>query len=230
MAWAESQALPFCVGHRIVPILQYQPPSQQYQHDQYRSPSWGPCRNRHQRFRQAEAPLQNHIAHESSRTVTEDRSFGIDSGRAWIGANDNPRIGMVVWRTPSKNRLIVGCNLVTQQMRFSPYRRNYRPYRSLMTSDVAVDPSAYVIHIADTKKYVDFAIHPVSIISSITYCRKSDGRWSKIPTPSTSLGIYTRQGGPLDIRDPHCRHKKYIDFAIHPVSQSFCQQLMQEGR
>ena len=101
--------LPFCVGHIVPNLIQQQSTSQQYQlpiqHDQYQSPSWGPRRNQHQRFQQAEASVPNHTIPGSSRTVTEDWSFGIDSGHARIGADESPGIGMV-WRTPSKNPLI----------------------------------------------------------------------------------------------------------------------------
>ena len=182
----DMNGLPFCVGH-IVPsrFQQYLAPSQQYyqlpiQEYQSRSPSWGPCRNQHQRFHWAEAPSHNHKKPGSSRRVAEDCSFGIDSGHACIGADESPGIGMV-WRTPPKNPLIVDRNL-TQQIRYSPYRRNHRPR---MTRDVEVDLSA------DTHDEVDLSVYVIrientestSISLSILYinhlinnsCRRGDG-------------------------------------------------------
>ena len=174
---------PFCVGH-IVPsrFQQYLAPSQQYyqlpiQEYQSRSPSWGPCRNQHQRFHWAEAPSHNHKKPGSSRRVAEDCSFGIDSGHACIGADESPGIGMV-WRTPPKNPLIVDRNLF-HQIRYSPYRRNHRPR---MTRDVEVNPTA------DTRDGVDtsvYAIHTnsTSVLPSNLYlihfinnsCRRGNG-------------------------------------------------------
>jgi hypothetical protein len=92
--------------------------AQQYyhNHDQYpshwqpeyraqRPPSSGPIRTskqRSERFREAEAQYANHTTHESSGKVAKNRSTGTDPGMAWIGANNNPRVGKV-WRTPSEN-------------------------------------------------------------------------------------------------------------------------------
>ena len=177
----DVNGFPLCVGH-IVPSPiqpQYQDPSQQYyqlpiQEYQSRSPSWGL-----QRFHRAEAPKHNHKP-GSSRIVTEDWSFGIDSGHTWIGADESPGIGMV-WRTPSKNPLIVDRNL-TQQIRYSPYRRNHRPR---MTRDVEVDPSAdtrdevdlslYVIRIANTESTsVSLSILYINHLTNNS-CRRGDG-------------------------------------------------------
>ena len=139
------------------------------------------CSQYNGKFRQAEAPLRrNQIKHESTRTVAEDWSFGIDTGHAWIGTDENPGTGPV-GRTPSKNPFIVDRNL-TQQIRYSPYRRSHRPR---MTRDVEVDPSA------DTRDEVDLSVYMIriadtestSISLSILYlnhlvnnsCRRGDG-------------------------------------------------------
>ena len=150
---------------------------------------------RNGRFRQAEAPLPRYQKiHGSIRTVAEDWSFGIDSGRAWIGTDENPGTG-TVWRTPSKNPLIVDRNL-TQQIRYSPYRRNHRPR---MTRDVEVNPSA------DTRDGVDPSVYMIhtnstSISLSNLYlnhfinnsCRRGNGNNNTISLDRSCRGYYRR--------------------------------------
>jgi hypothetical protein len=68
---------------------------QQHQH-QYRGPSSGPRRNQQRKgFRMAEAQVFYNTEHESSGTVAEDRSTGINPSYARIGANDNAGAGKV---------------------------------------------------------------------------------------------------------------------------------------
>ena len=159
-------------------------PTQVTQHQYYRAPTRSFGSRRYQRngkFCQAESPLRrNQNTHGSTGPVAEDWSFGIDSGHAWIGTDENPGTG-TVRRTPSKNPLIVDRNL-TQQIRYSPYRRSRRPR---MTHDVEVDPSA------DTRDEVDLSVYMIriadtestSISLSILYlnhlvdnsCKRGDG-------------------------------------------------------
>ena len=105
MPWCEGfYGLPFCAG----PV--YQAMAQQHQH-QYRARSSGPSRSQHsKRFRKAETQYRHHNIHELSGMIAEDHSTGTHPGHAWIGANDNTGVGKV-WRTPSKNPLMVDCNL-----------------------------------------------------------------------------------------------------------------------
>ena len=72
--------------------------------DQYQAPKSGPSpsRNQRKRFRKAESPYPNQSLHESSGTVGEDRSTGVDPGHARINANDDAGVSKV-WRTPSEN-------------------------------------------------------------------------------------------------------------------------------
>ena len=162
---AATYGFPLCLGHQILVPTR----TQHYQHDQ--SPSSGPHWNQQQRFHQAEAQLPNQNTHGPSRTVAEDRSFGIDSGHAWIGADDRPGIG-TVWRTPSKNPLIVDCNLTQQtQMRYSPYRRNYssRPPR------MRDNPSIYAIRMADANSTLFH--YPSCIDHFINLLHWQEARW-----------------------------------------------------
>ena len=74
-------------------------------------------------FRKAEAPNHFHSKLESSGPVVEDGSIGIYPGQARIAANDDPRSGKV-WRTPSKNPLMIGrTNLTLQNWKKKPYDR-----------------------------------------------------------------------------------------------------------
>ena len=75
--------LPVCVG----PVYQGMP--QQHQH-QYQAPGSGPNRNQRSKgFRKAETHDFNKFPHESSGTITRDRSIGIHQGHAQIGACNN---------------------------------------------------------------------------------------------------------------------------------------------
>ena len=79
-----------------------------------------------QEFSKAEAPSRDHIKLESSGGVVEDVSNGIYPGQARIAANDNPGGGKV-WRTPSKNPLMIDrTNLTLQNWRKKPYDRDRR--------------------------------------------------------------------------------------------------------
>ena len=101
----QAGAMPWCGSfHGFPPALcpgcqwMAQWKEDQYHWQYYREPSSGPSRTRG--VRKTEAPYSNHRTHESSGTVSEDRSTDIDSGYAWIGAKDNTGVGKV-WRTPS---------------------------------------------------------------------------------------------------------------------------------
>ena len=59
--------------------------------------------------RKAES-LSNPNVHESTGTVFNDLSTGVDPGNAMIDASINPGIRKV-WRTPSRNPLMANCNL-----------------------------------------------------------------------------------------------------------------------
>ena len=74
--------------------------------------SHGPSRKQRKRFHKAEPPYPNQSEHESSGTIREDRSIGVNPGMAWIGTGNKPGVRKV-WRTPSKNPLIVDCDLLT---------------------------------------------------------------------------------------------------------------------
>ena len=101
---------PFCVS--AVPVgYQGMAPNQQYQHHQYRERSSGPSRNQNRNgYHKAETLYRNHIVHESSRTVLHDGSTGFDLGHPRIDANNKTGKGKV-WRTPSKNPLMIDRNL-----------------------------------------------------------------------------------------------------------------------
>ena len=171
MTWSYGSESPFSAG----PVDQGMVLTHVTQHQYYQAPTRSRGSRRNGRFRQAEAPLPHYqVTHGSSRTVAEDWSFGINPGHAWIGTNDNPGNG-TVWRTPSKNPLIVDRNL-TQQIRYSPYRRNHRPR---MTRDVEVDPSADARDGVDPSVYV-IHTNSTSISLSILYLinnsyRRDDG-------------------------------------------------------
>ena len=166
-AMSQFYGLPSYAG----PADQGMAPTQQIQHQYYhRAPTSGPRRNQRGGFREAEPLHPNQFLYESSRTVADGRSTGIDPGNAWINSNDNPRVRKV-WRTPSKNPLFVDHNL-TQQIRKSPYRRDNRPYRGPLTRD-DVGPSGYVIPTADTKSR---SISLSTLYRLTTHCRRGDGR------------------------------------------------------
>ena len=101
---------PFCVS--AVPIgYQGMAPSQQYQQDQYQERSSGPSRNQNRNgHHKAETLYSNHLAHESSGTVLHDGFTGFNLGNPRIDANDRSGKGKV-WRTPSKNPLMIDRNL-----------------------------------------------------------------------------------------------------------------------
>ena len=116
------QAMPWCGGFYLMPydagpqvVPQGVPAaSEQQNKSQYQeAPSLaGPSRNQRKRFRKAEPSHNDNQYYESPGTMAEDRSTGVDTGHAWIGANNtnDARIGKV-WRTPTKNPLIVDHNL-----------------------------------------------------------------------------------------------------------------------
>ena len=83
----------------------------QYPNQYYQAPSSsGPSRNgrQHSRgFRQAGAPYTKQSKHVSPRTIA-DRSTGIYRGMTQIAAEDETGVEQV-WRTPSKNPLMVDC-------------------------------------------------------------------------------------------------------------------------
>ena len=60
--------------------------------------------------RKAESQQTNRVTHESTGTVFNDLSTGVDPGNDMIDASINPGIGQV-WKTPSKNPLMADCNL-----------------------------------------------------------------------------------------------------------------------
>ena len=98
-------SVPFYAGPVYQGMAQ-QHPSHDYQ---YQAPISGPRRNQRQRH-QAGPRYNSRTIHESYGTVVENRSTGIDPGRAWIDANKNTGDGKV-WRTPSKNPLKSDCDL-----------------------------------------------------------------------------------------------------------------------
>ena len=73
----------------------------------------GLSRKQRKRFHKAEPPYHYHVKHESSGTIGEDRSTGVYPGHARIGTSRNKSGIGKVWRTPSKNPLIVECDLIT---------------------------------------------------------------------------------------------------------------------
>jgi hypothetical protein len=90
------------------------PRGQQYTNQQYQTrsqaPSSGPRRNRRKRHRKTEPQTKYHTIHESSGSVVNGRSTGVDPGITRIGASNETRAGKV-WRTPSENLLMADCNL-----------------------------------------------------------------------------------------------------------------------
>ena len=62
------------------------------------------------RFHMTEPLPTYNIARESLGMIQEDRPTGIHPGHAWIGPNFNTGVGEV-WRTPSKNPMMIDCNL-----------------------------------------------------------------------------------------------------------------------
>ena len=77
----------------------------------YQAPSSGPSQYQHiNRFSGTEPQNSSHNIHESNGTIGEDSSTGIHPGHAQIGANFGTGVGEV-WRTPSKNPLMVDRNL-----------------------------------------------------------------------------------------------------------------------
>ena len=116
------QAMPWCGGFYLMPhdaipqVVPQEVPAatEQQNENQYQeapSSAAGPSRNQRKRFRKAE-PTHNNHSYESPGMMAEDHSAGVDTGHAWIGTNnaDDARIGKV-WRTPTKNPLIVDHNL-----------------------------------------------------------------------------------------------------------------------
>ena len=98
------------------PVYQGMAPGHHWQpqHQYQRAPSSGPSRARqHRRSSKAEPPYHYHLTHESSGTIGEDRSTGVYPGHAQIGTSRNKSGIGKVWRTPSKNPLIVECDLIT---------------------------------------------------------------------------------------------------------------------
>ena len=102
--WSSPGRMPFTAGP-VYPM----PAGKQYLNHSYRSqaPRPGARRNRSKRYCKAESQSRKHNPHESSGSVVNDGSTGIDSGHAWIGSSNNTRVGKV-WRTPSENLMIDG--------------------------------------------------------------------------------------------------------------------------
>ncbi|KAF8802601.1 hypothetical protein BYT27DRAFT_7341276 [Phlegmacium glaucopus] len=88
----------------------------------------GPSRNQYSRDHQTEAHRANITIHESSRTITRDRSTSTHPGIAWMVAVDSG--AGEARRPPSSNPPIVDCNPTVQQRWRKPYDRN-RPHRGL---------------------------------------------------------------------------------------------------
>ena len=113
------QAMPWCGGFYFMPYdagPQVAPQgvpaaTEQQKYQEAPSSAAGQSRNQRKRFRKAE-PTHCNQYDESPGTMAEDRSTGVDTGHAWIGTNnaDDARIGKV-WRTPTKNPLVVDHNL-----------------------------------------------------------------------------------------------------------------------
>jgi hypothetical protein len=105
MPWCEGfSGLPFCACSVCQGMAQHH-------HHQYQAPSSaGPSRNQRSKgSRKAEALYHYSFIHESSATITGDRSTGIHPGYARIGANDNTGAEKVR-RTPSRNPLMADHN------------------------------------------------------------------------------------------------------------------------
>ena len=89
----------------------------QWQQDQYRgyqAPNFDPSRyyqsGHHSRFHMTEPLPTGNIVRESSGMIQEDHPTGIRPGQAWISPSVNTGVGEV-WRTPSKNPMMIDCNL-----------------------------------------------------------------------------------------------------------------------
>ena len=117
-AWCNSEGL-YGPSPYSSPVYgetaQYWPGSYHWQ-QQYNAPSLGPSdsgpsHNKPQQFRKAEHQYKYQRTHELSGRIPEDRSTGTDLGHAQIGAK-NKSGGGKVWRTPSKNPLMVDRNLI----------------------------------------------------------------------------------------------------------------------
>ena len=113
-SWEGFYGLPFDIGPA------YQGMARRHHH-QYRAPRSGPsCNRRRKRFRKAGTqPCYNKL-HESSGTISYDRSTGIHPGHAQVGASDNTG-SRKVWRTPPRNPSM----LTTTQPTGSRYERNH---------------------------------------------------------------------------------------------------------
>ena len=105
--------MPFDAGPQAVP-QSVPAASEQTTYPYQEAPSLaGPSRNQRklERFRKAE-PSHNNHSYKSPGTMAEDCSTGADTGHAWIGANNSDDAGIgKVWRTPTKNPLIVDQDL-----------------------------------------------------------------------------------------------------------------------
>ena len=105
----QASTIPWCgsfdgLPSHVGPVYQKIPP-QQHQH-LYRAPSSGPNRNQRSKgFRKAEALDRYNFIHESSGTITRDRSTGINLGHAQIDVGDNTG-ACKVWSTPPRNPLM----------------------------------------------------------------------------------------------------------------------------
>ena len=130
----QTNTMPSCEGlyglpFDIEPAYQGMAPQQ---HHQYRAPKSGPSRKRRRKgFREAETRHLYNYSHESSGTISYDRSTGIYPGYSQIGANDNTG-SRKVWRTPPRNPSML---TTTQPSRYE---------RSHITDVVLVGPGGGV--------------------------------------------------------------------------------------
>ena len=102
------QQQPLLYLSTLIPMQQPLAPSQQ----QYQIPALTDLSRypRKKESHKAEARYPIQLRHESTGTVLNDLSTGVDPGNAMIDASINPGIGQVR-RTPSKNPMMADCNL-----------------------------------------------------------------------------------------------------------------------
>ena len=143
------------------------PVGQQYP-NQRQAPRSGAKRNRHKRYRKAEPQTKYQAFYESSGSVADDRSIGIDPGHAWIGSSNNTRVGKV-WRTPSENLLIDGWLQLNLDNENPNQGSSQQQGSSVETHRPLCLPNPSPHWHYGIKKYVDFASHPVSNILSTAF-------------------------------------------------------------
>ena len=134
-------------------------------------PPW----NQHRTGRtQAEAPHNYPFKREFLWAVVEDGATGIHLGQAWKGANNNPRGGKV-WRSPSKNPLMVDPSRTNLNLFLQNRQNTVRGQCSPMSSSfstVGREEETGKKSRRNTGTLITICTHPGSMLIALSVCIK----------------------------------------------------------